>query len=50
MMPKRVFITGAAKRIGADLVYRLSRDGYDIVLHYGAGPILCSGPRGPDKL
>ena len=35
MMPKRVFITGAAKRIGADLVYRLSRDGYDIVLHYG---------------
>jgi NAD(P)-dependent dehydrogenase (short-subunit alcohol dehydrogenase family) len=35
MMPKRVFITGAAKRIGAELVYRLSRDGYDIVLHYG---------------
>jgi NAD(P)-dependent dehydrogenase (short-subunit alcohol dehydrogenase family) len=36
MTPKRVFITGAAKRIGADLVYRLARDGYDIVLHYGA--------------
>jgi NAD(P)-dependent dehydrogenase (short-subunit alcohol dehydrogenase family) len=35
MTPKRVFITGAAKRIGADLVYRLARDGYDIVLHYG---------------
>lgn len=36
MTPKRVFITGAAKRIGADLVYRLARDGYGIVLHYGA--------------
>jgi NAD(P)-dependent dehydrogenase (short-subunit alcohol dehydrogenase family) len=36
MTLKRVFITGAAKRIGADLVHRLARDGYDIVLHYGA--------------
>jgi NAD(P)-dependent dehydrogenase (short-subunit alcohol dehydrogenase family) len=36
MTQKRVFITGAAKRIGADLVYRLARDGYDIVLHYGS--------------
>jgi NAD(P)-dependent dehydrogenase (short-subunit alcohol dehydrogenase family) len=35
MTQKRVFITGAAQRIGADLVHRLARDGYDVVLHYG---------------
>jgi NAD(P)-dependent dehydrogenase (short-subunit alcohol dehydrogenase family) len=36
MTQKRVFITGAAKRIGADLVCRLAAEGYDIVLHYGS--------------
>ena len=35
MTQKRAFITGAAQRIGADLVHRLARDGYDVVLHYG---------------
>ncbi|MFM7631162.1 MAG: SDR family NAD(P)-dependent oxidoreductase [Alphaproteobacteria bacterium] len=35
MTQKRVFITGAAQRIGAALVHRLARDGYDVVLHYG---------------
>lgn len=35
MTQKRVFITGAAQRIGAALVHCLARDGYDVVLHYG---------------
>jgi NAD(P)-dependent dehydrogenase (short-subunit alcohol dehydrogenase family) len=36
MTQKRAFLTGAAKRIGAELVSRLVKDGYDVVLHYGS--------------
>ena len=33
-MDKAVLITGAAKRIGAEIAIELAKFGYDIALHY----------------
>lgn len=38
-MPRTVFVTGGARRIGAAIVRRLAADGWRVVIHYGASAV-----------